>query len=167
MTVDDSPQAIRRLLCRKASSAERHRLLVGGRLGLDPTEAEAVLHLARAGEMAPHLLADLLGLTSGGVTAVVQRLERAGRVVRRPHPHDRRSILVALNAATLDLVTEAYAPLVHGVDRVAGDLSEEERHVVAQFLERVVALTERTVEELRTVRSERRAATLPAPELWG
>jgi DNA-binding MarR family transcriptional regulator len=39
-------------------------------------------------------LLSLTGLTTGGVTAALDRLEKAGYIRRQPNPGDRRSVLV-------------------------------------------------------------------------
>ena len=46
-------------------------------------------------------------LTSGTVTAMLDRLERAGLAARRPNPADRRSVLVSLEPAGLAAVEHA------------------------------------------------------------
>jgi len=51
-------------------------------------------HLHEAGELTPGQLAERLCLTSGAVTALLDRLERLGWAKREPHPHDRRSVIV-------------------------------------------------------------------------
>jgi DNA-binding MarR family transcriptional regulator len=43
-------------------------------------------------------IADSLAITVGGASQAVDRLEKAGRCVRRPHPNDRRSSIVELTA---------------------------------------------------------------------
>src|SRR6478752_7882190 len=84
-----------------ASDAEMRDLvlalrdLVAAERNVGVTETTALAYLRQAGELTPRELAALLGLTSGSVTAVVDRLESAGFAVRRPHPTDRRSLLVS------------------------------------------------------------------------
>src|SRR5262245_9533064 len=91
-----SPPDIRAALLRKALADARQRRALGRLLGLTDTEILAIQHLARAGELTPGQLASLLQLSSGGATGVIDRLERAGHVERRPHWRDRRSTAVSL-----------------------------------------------------------------------
>src|SRR5687767_14847140 len=93
---DATPVAIRRALTRKGLAAARHRAAVGRLLGLSETELLALQHLGMSGRLTPSALGSLLRLTSGGTTALVQRLERTGRVAREAHPADRRSTLLRL-----------------------------------------------------------------------
>jgi DNA-binding MarR family transcriptional regulator len=132
----------RALLHRHALAADRHRAAVGQRLGLDETEAVALAYLASMGALTPGHLAVLLQMTTGGVTALAQRLERAGHVHRGPHPASRRSRLLTPTATILDATRQQAAPLDERLDHLAGKRSAEERAVIARFLSRVVAVTE-------------------------
>ena len=64
--------------------------------GLNRTDMRALDIVGRAGPLAPTALARLLGFTTGGVTTVLDRLERAGYVRRRPDPADRRRQVVEI-----------------------------------------------------------------------
>ncbi|WP_236791478.1 MarR family winged helix-turn-helix transcriptional regulator [Amycolatopsis sp. GM8] len=52
-------------------------------------------------------IANALAITVGGASQGVDRLERQGRIVRRPNPDDRRSSLVELTPAGRDLLAAA------------------------------------------------------------
>ncbi|MGX9889225.1 MarR family winged helix-turn-helix transcriptional regulator [Streptomyces sp. NPDC002276] len=66
-----------------------------------------LLVVERAGSCRVNDIAAALSITVGGASQAVDRLERAGRCVRRPHRTDRRSSIVELTAAGRDLVAEA------------------------------------------------------------
>ena len=55
-------------------------------LGLNPTDLRCLELVIADPGMTPSRLAELAGITSGAVTGVVDRLERAGYVTRRPTP---------------------------------------------------------------------------------
>src|SRR6516162_9665364 len=65
--------------------------------GLSPADLDALEHLEAAGPLTQRQLGERLALTSGAITMLVDRLERAGLVRRRPHPRDRRAVLVELS----------------------------------------------------------------------
>ena len=90
-TIRDLVLAMRELVV--ASIRFRDRLAAES--GLGQTETTALAYLRQAGELTPRELAMLLGLTSGSVTGVIDRLESAGFAVRHPHPTDRRSLLIS------------------------------------------------------------------------
>jgi len=51
-------------------------------------------NLEADGPLTQRDLGERLALTSGAITMLVDRLERAGWVHRRPHPGDRRYVLI-------------------------------------------------------------------------
>ena len=161
-------ETIRQLLNRRDLASARHRAAMSRRLGLSESEMLAVAHLAQHGRLSPSALGQLLDLSSGGVTALVQRLESGGHLVRRRHPTDGRSILVELSPELVARAEQAFGPLVDDLDRAALDLSEDEQHVVRRFLDRAVALSEEHAK--RALSEPERPEPLmavPTPGMWG
>lgn len=108
-------------------------------IGAPPAEFRAMDHLHHAKALTPGELADRLALTSGAVTALVDRLEHLGWVRREPHPTDRRSIVV--RAAHSDSTAEQlYAPFVQALAGAARKLSPEERAAAVRFLDEAAAI---------------------------
>ena len=66
------------------------------KVGLGLTDLQMVHMLQLYGPSTPGRLAIWTGLSSGGVTVALDRLERAGYVRRARNPVDRRSLLVTL-----------------------------------------------------------------------
>lgn len=97
----------------------------------------ALEHLQAAGELTPGRLGEMLSMTSGAVTALVDRMEAAGYVERGPNPRDRRSSLLRPTAAGTAEGAKHLGPLAAEVQGIIGDLSEEERAAVGRFLESV------------------------------
>jgi DNA-binding MarR family transcriptional regulator len=161
-----SPEEIRDLFHRKALAASRHRAAVTRQLGLNDTEAEALAHLARSGGMTPSQLGALLGMTSGGVTALTQRLERAGHVSRQPHPRDKRSSILRATPGIVEQVQEHYQQLVEDADRITGRLSADERRVIGRYLEQIVAIGEKRADEATAAVEEEETEPHEPVELW-
>jgi DNA-binding MarR family transcriptional regulator len=164
----DQAAEIRRALTRKALAAARHRAAIGRLLGLSESEVLAMQHLAVAGQLTPSGLGRRLRLTSGGTTALVQRLERAGYVAREAHPVDGRSSLLRLTPKAEEAAVEAFAPLVAELDRFVNELPEEERDVVGRFLAAVADAAERHSENAVRLAEDRARAAIgaPVPALW-
>ena len=80
-------------------------------------------------------LAQRSGLTSGAVTGVLDRLERAGFIERRPDPADRRSITVQPVTAMADEARRAMAPLDEALGRVLAERTPAERSLIDRFLD--------------------------------
>lgn len=162
-----TPEEIRELFNRKALAAGRHRSAVTKRLGLTDTEADALAHLARAGGMTPSQLGDLLGMTSGGVTALTQRLEQAGHISREPHPRDKRSSILKATPEMIERARSLSQDLIRDTDRVTARLSEAEREAIGSYLERLVALSERHADEAVAALEETEERQPHEPvELW-
>jgi DNA-binding MarR family transcriptional regulator len=152
---------IRLSLLRHGLAAAEHRVLLGRLLGLSESDVLALQYLAREGRMTPSALGTRLHLTSGGTTALLQRLERGGHLERHPHPSDRRSVLVGLSPGIEDRAAALLAPYVAEIDRLAGALTPQELAGVAGAGRRHAdALQAATTEE------RRRGDMFAAPALW-
>jgi DNA-binding MarR family transcriptional regulator len=117
----------------------RDRLNIGlaREAGLSTIDLHALEHLEQSGPLTPRELERRLGLTSGAVTALVDRLERVGWVARSRHPTDRRSVLVGLSEAAERAGDEQVGAYHRRVRRAAQRLSPAERAAVARFLDDV------------------------------
>lgn len=75
-----------------------HRLSEEGEVAMSTLFALRVIR-RHAGDCRVQDLRTQLGVTVGAASKLVDRLERDGLAVRSPHPHDRRSSLIALSPA--------------------------------------------------------------------
>ncbi|MBK4347111.1 MarR family winged helix-turn-helix transcriptional regulator [Lacisediminihabitans changchengi] len=92
-------------------SLRRLRSEYATRLELTNSEYSALTAVGHAEQITPKELSRTLHMTTGAVTAMLDRLERAGLVVRQNHPKDRRSVLIvptAQGSAALDAVVGGY-----------------------------------------------------------
>ena len=74
---------------------------VADRLGMNSTDLECLDHISR-GPVTAGRLAKLTGLTTGAITGVIDRLERAGLARRRRDADDRRKTLVSMLPAVAE-----------------------------------------------------------------
>jgi DNA-binding MarR family transcriptional regulator len=119
------------------------------RFGLTESDIEALEVLLDSGAATAGRLSELMGLTTGAVTRVIDRLEQAGYVRRQPDPADRRRVIVevvpekvAAVEATMSRLGEAVAPEI-------GRFSEAELAVINDFLTRLAAVTREEATALR------------------
>jgi DNA-binding MarR family transcriptional regulator len=161
-------EAIREAINRKELAATRQRSALGRLLGLTETDVLAIQHLAAAGRLTPTQLGSILGMTSGGATALVQRLEREGFVAREPHPRDKRSALLHLTPVIERQAGEALAPLVEAIDELSAQLAEDDRRLVARYLAAVAEAGERHADELARQADAvaQPVSASPVPALW-
>src|SRR5512133_4200338 len=103
--VEDSAE-LALALRRVTLAVQRYRLRVA-RAGFDvgASEMMALAQLFTAEPCSPTGLAAFLSMTTASVTSLLDRLQRAGHVVRRPHPSDRRKVLVELTPRARNMMT--------------------------------------------------------------
>jgi DNA-binding MarR family transcriptional regulator len=122
---------------------------VAARLRVNRTDLRCLEILRAEGAVAPKRLGARLGLTTGSVTAMLDRMERAGHLTRSPDPRDRRRLLVRITQQTERTVGELYGPLLAEGDEVTGRYSEDELRLVAGFLGAARGLYERHLNRVR------------------
>jgi DNA-binding MarR family transcriptional regulator len=115
---------------------ERQRFLahLGRRLGVTRTECDALDELSQWGGLTPGELGERLSLTSGSITALLDRLERLGWAARERHPQDRRKVVVRLTAVAEQTSEDEIGPLVAAVKETADRFPARERLVIERFL---------------------------------
>src|SRR5579863_3447446 len=106
---------------------------VADRFGLLLTDMQCLGILELLGPVTPGKLAEYTGLTTGGVTVMLDRLEKAGLVKREPNPGDRRSLLVRVNPRKLKRISAVYAGISQQVESVLAETSESDLQSVAKF----------------------------------
>jgi DNA-binding MarR family transcriptional regulator len=113
------------------------------RMGLNPTDGKCLSVLRETGPITAGELAQLIGLTTGAVTGVIDRLEQRGFVRRAADPGDRRRVMIepiAEAIATPELGA-IYGPLAAATQsEVIDHYSDEELAVVLDFVRRGAAL---------------------------
>jgi len=122
---------------------------IADRLGLNPTDHKCLDILNRAAEPTAGDLADWTGLTTGAVTAVIDRLERAGFVRREAHPSDRRKVVVRTIPERVREVQRLFEPLGEAMGALCARYSEAELETIADYLTRSADLFRRESKRLR------------------
>ncbi|MGJ3507411.1 MarR family winged helix-turn-helix transcriptional regulator [Enemella sp. A6] len=111
-------------------------VVLGRRLGLHPVDYQAMKHLlTSANPMGTVELGNLVGLTSGSATGLVDRLERAGHLRRTDDPRDRRRLILQPTKRAIDLAMSDLNPLDSRVQEILADYTPEERGVITRFLQ--------------------------------
>jgi DNA-binding MarR family transcriptional regulator len=119
-------------------------------LGINRTDARCLDILDQHGSMSAGDLAEASRLSTGAITAVIDRLERAGLARRVPDPTDRRRVLVELTQKAyaesrklmVEPMRELYSPM-------AERYSEEQLRLIIEFTREGREIQERHAEWLR------------------
>jgi DNA-binding MarR family transcriptional regulator len=127
-------------------------------LGINRTDARCLDILEQDGSMSAGDLAHASRLTSGAITAVIDRLERAGYARRVADPSDRRRVLVEATAKAFETANELMAePMRRLYTPLAGRYSDDELRLFIEFTREGREIQERHAEWLRAQLQERRS----------
>ncbi|MEV8213796.1 MarR family transcriptional regulator [Leifsonia sp. NPDC077715] len=122
-----------------AESAMRRRS--EGVLRMSENDVSAMRYLLRAGEegrsVGPKELAEYLGIQSSSVTALLDRLERAGHIRREASPFDRRALIVVPVVPQDELQRAILGDMRDELVTVAASLTPEDARTVVGFLRRM------------------------------
>jgi DNA-binding MarR family transcriptional regulator len=113
------------------------------RLRLSQPELMAIAHVSAEGTLGPSELAHRIDVTTGAVTALVDRLEQRGHLERHAHPGDRRKLLLSVTPHAVEEVMRHVLPLADDVRALAGTFDDGERAVIGRFLDDLTAIIER------------------------
>jgi DNA-binding MarR family transcriptional regulator len=111
-------------------------------VGLNSTDFASLCLLLLNGPAPAGRLAALTGLTTGAVTGLVDRLERAGFVRREPDPADRRKVIIVPDAERVGRDVFPHFPSLQRAATTAfyNDFTVAELQVITAFLSRLSSL---------------------------
>ncbi|SLN71320.1 HTH-type transcriptional regulator MhqR [Roseivivax jejudonensis] len=110
------------------------------RYQLDFSGMDVLLTLRRNGveaPMSPKEMSEDMMLSTGAMTARLDRLEARGLILRRPRPGDRRALLVSLTPAGVDLVDTMLDGHIAAEERMLSGLNATERQTLLTLLSRI------------------------------
>ncbi|MER6487183.1 MarR family transcriptional regulator [Streptomyces virginiae] len=108
--------------------------------GLHLTDVQALIAVLDAerdedaGPLTPGRLAAHMNLTTGAVTACLDRLEKAGHIRRVRAASDRRVVHIHYAQVGREAAREYFRPLARSTDAARARFSPAELHVVVRFL---------------------------------
>ncbi|MCL5612174.1 MAG: MarR family transcriptional regulator [Chloroflexi bacterium] len=117
--------------------------------GLNVTDMECLRLLFLKGIATPSELARHTGLTSGATTAMLDRLEKAGLIERRPNPDDRRGTLIVSAKSGAEKVASWFESARKAQDELISSYSEKELEIISDVFERFTKLWEQEREKVR------------------
>jgi DNA-binding MarR family transcriptional regulator len=109
--------------------------------GLNRTDMRALDILGREGPLAPTDLAHRVGFTTGGITTVIDRLERAGYVIRRPGGSDRRRLLIEVTDATGERDRVVFGGLFQLAETIATGYKDRDLQTIRRFIDEISRAT--------------------------
>ena len=117
--------------------------------GLNATDMECLRLLFLKGIATPSELARHTGLTSGATTAMLDRLEKADLIERRPNPDDRRGTLITPAKAAAEKAASWFESARKAQDELISSYSESELEIISDVFERFVKLWDQEREKIQ------------------
>ena len=117
-----------------ADQTDRLDQLAAAQFGLNRTDGRGLELLRRLGPMTANQLAAQLGMTTGGVTTVIDRLEYAGYARRRHDSEDRRRVLVEATTLAAEREFEIFGTLIEGTARFVSAFPDSDLETIERFM---------------------------------
>ena len=107
--------------------------------GLSPAQMHTIEIVGHGGKaMRMKDLAKKMGVTTGTLTVMIDRLEQQELLHRTPHETDRRSYLIALTKKGQGLFAEHHQYHLHLTQEITATLSPEEQALFRGVLEKII-----------------------------
>ena len=152
MSSDSKKELIGRLISAyRANTSQEGAFdaLAAARLGISPSDLRCLDLVQASGGMTAGELAVASGLTTGAVTAVIDRLERAGFVRRVRDEADRRKVNVEVTPRHYTEAGKIWEPLMDDwFESLASRFTAQELRTITEFLETATELGERHAERI-------------------
>ncbi len=110
---------------------------VADQAGLRLTDMQCINILELLGPTTPGELARRTGLTTGGITVMLDRLEKGGYVKREPNPSDRRSLLVRIQPKKFEKMNSYYGEINQRFGAILESTPEPVLKTVVDFFSRM------------------------------
>lgn len=124
--------------------------LAAERLGTNLTDLRCLDIVERLGSPTAGTVAREAGLSSGAMTAALDRLQRAGYLRRSADERDRRVVRVELTGLARERVTEIYGPMAEAWGRHMRRYTAEELRLLLRLMLEGEPVSERVAEDLRS-----------------
>src|SRR5215468_229269 len=138
--------------------------VVAERLGINSTDLECLDFVVMRGPLTAGELADATGLTTGAITGVIDRLERAGFAQRDRDKDDRRKVRVRALPAIERHIYPLFQPMERAAMSALSSYKDEELAFLLTFLTR---LREAATVAMSELQAQTQAAGKPVRQRKG
>ena len=135
---------------------------VANAVGVSSSDLECLDFLNIEGRVTAGRLAELTGLTTGAITGLVDRMEKAGLVRRERDEEDRRKVYIAIVPEALGKVAQYYVPLQKAVTKDWEGYTDAELKLLVRFLTQGYDTMIGVLDDLKA-KQEKPAAKPPKP----
>ena len=128
---------------------------IAERLGLNPTDHKALDLICREENMTAGRLAELTRLTTGAVTGIVDRLEKAGFVQRVRPQSDRRQVLIQPIPENVEKIHDLFESMSQAVMTLTEQYSDRDLAVIHDYLTRSIQTVQVETAKLQEVEASK------------
>ncbi len=113
---------------------------IARKVGMGANDLRCAEILVRKGPMTAGELGELAGLTTGAITGIVDRLEKAGWAKRAPDPHDRRRVIIYPGPQDTATIEGLYDSHIESLRRLVESYSDSELILITDFIDRLIKI---------------------------
>lgn len=113
---------------------------IAQQVGMGMNELKCAEFLVRMGPMSAGKLAELAGLTTGAITGIVDRLEKAGWAKRVADPNDRRRVIIHPGPQETETVDGLYSAYMDSLTNLLARYSDDELVLMTEFIDSLTKL---------------------------
>ena len=124
---------------------------VASRVGISSSDLECLDFLNLEGRVTAGRLAEVTGLTTGAITGVVDRLEKAGLVRRERDDNDRRKVFIAIIPENIAGIGKFYEHMQRAMLKVWDGYSDAELRLLLRFMTQGYKTMLAATEELKAM----------------
>jgi DNA-binding MarR family transcriptional regulator len=120
---------------------------IASMVGVSVTDMKCLDYVDRGGDVTAGDLARLTGLTTGAITAAIDRLEKAGLARRERSATDRRKVFIRIaTSPATEKIGPIFDALGKDVSALAASYSTRELETIKDFCDRCIEIMRRQTE---------------------
>jgi DNA-binding MarR family transcriptional regulator len=119
---------------------------IARKVGMGPNDLKCGEILVRRGPMSAGELAEMAGLTTGAITGIVDRLEKAGWARRALDPNDRRRVIIYPGPQDTETMAGLYGSHMESLAKLVEGYSDAELVLITEFIDRLIKINQEQAE---------------------
>lgn len=123
--------------------------VIAQKVGMNASDLQCAEFLVRMGPLTAGQLAELSGLTTGAITGVIDRLEKAGWVKRENDPNDRRRVIIRPIPQDSPATAGLYTPYTEVMSELLANYDDNELNFIVDFVKRFSIATNQIASKIR------------------
>lgn len=146
----DQVLEIRKLSQKYAYASLQMHETIARKAGFSGTDHKYLGFFLQRGRLTAGELAELTGLTTGSVTALVDRFEKRGFMKRQADPADRRKVYIVPDSEKITgLLRPFYQIFQDETEKLIASFSSNEREIIESYLTKALQLANQSIEKLK------------------